>query len=214
MWCVSSRGGECAARGAVASPAWSCKNSSLPAPVAQKDPTIVIHDGVEMPLVALGTAGYDNETAAAAVKIALSSGLNHIHTAFDYFNQPGVGAGLAGQPRDSFFITTMTSPCIHTAAAPYRNVTDPDACRQLTKADVMQDLINLNLSYVDLLLLHGPAQAYGTHGVCRPEICDLTRAQWAAYVELQKEGKTRAIGRRQLTPTSVACPFVHPAHSH
>lgn len=199
MWCVSHSGGECATRGVGPSSVWSCKNSSHAAPAAQTDPTITIHDRVEMPLVALGTAGYDNDTAAAAVKMALSSGLNHIHTAFDYFNQPGVGAGLAGQPRDSFFITTMTSPCIHTAAAPYRNVTDPDACKQLTKADVMEDLVSLNLRHVDLLLLHGPAQAYGTRGVCHPEICDLTRAQWAAYVELQKEGKARAIGGRQLT---------------
>ena len=31
-----------------------------------------------MPLVALGTAGYDNATAAAAVKLALSLGLKHV----------------------------------------------------------------------------------------------------------------------------------------
>ena len=105
----------------------------------------------------------------------------------------------------------MTSPCIHTAAAPYRNVTDPAACKQLTKADVMQDLENLRLAHVDLLLLHGPAQAYGTQGACRPEICDITRAQWAAYVELQKEGKARAIGRRQLNGSALS-PSCHRIH--
>lgn len=63
-----------------------------------------------------------------------------VHTAFDYFNQAGVGAGLAGRPRDSFFITTMTSPCIHTASNPMRNVTDPAACAALTKAEVAEDL--------------------------------------------------------------------------
>lgn len=111
------------------------------------------------------------------------------------FAEVGVGDGLRGQPRDSFFLTTMTSPCIHTASAPHRNITDPVKCKAQTRADVMQDLANLQLEHVDLLLLHGPAQAYGTIGACQPDICDITRAQWAAYIELQREGKARAIGK-------------------
>lgn len=43
------------------------------------------------------------------------------------------------------------------------------------------NLAHLGLEYVDLLLLHGPSQAYGTQGVCQPSICDITRAQWEAY---------------------------------
>eukprot|EP01052_Picozoa_sp_SAG31_P015954 SAG31_NODE_1040_length_10203_cov_3.045428_7_plen_352_part_00 len=176
--------------------------SLLSAPI---DPMVTLPGNVAMPVVALGTAGYDNATAEAAVKLALKTGLTHIHTAFDYFNQPGVGAGLAGQPRHTFFVTTMTSPCIHTASSPYRNITDPAACHALTKADVAADLENLNLDFVDLLLLHGPAQNYGTRGVCKPDICDLTRAQWAAYVELFRAGKARAIGVSNFCPSCFDC---------
>lgn len=32
-----------------------------------------------------GTAGYDNATSTAAVNLALSLGLTHVHTAYDYF---------------------------------------------------------------------------------------------------------------------------------
>jgi diketogulonate reductase-like aldo/keto reductase len=169
------------------------------------DRAVSLGGGVEMPVIALGTGGMSNDTAAASVKLALANGLNHIHTAFDYFNQVGVGDGLAGKERSSFFLTTMTSPCIHTASNPIRNVTDPSACHTLTKNEVMMDLSNLKLDYVDLLLLHGPAQAYGTQGVCQPDICEITRAQWAAYVELQKAGKARAIGVSNFCQSCFEC---------
>jgi len=54
---------------------------------------------------------YDNATAESAVKLALAAGMTHVHTAFDYYNQAGVGRALAGVPRHSVFVTTMTSPC-------------------------------------------------------------------------------------------------------
>ena len=205
MWCTSNRGAECQESGPPSSPVWACRNSTAPPPPPPPDRTVSLAGGVDMPVVALGTGGYDNATAEAAVKLALASGLNHIHTAFDYFNQPGVGRGLVGRPRHSFFITTMTSPCIHTASNPHRNVTDPAACLALTKKEVAEDLAHLQLDHVDLLLLHGPAQAYGTKGVCQPEICDITRAQWQAYVDLQKEGKARAIGVSNFCPSCFAC---------
>ena len=57
-------------------------------------PTVTLNNGLEMPAIALGTAGYDNATAKDAVEKALAAGLNHIHTAYDYFNVQGVGQGL------------------------------------------------------------------------------------------------------------------------
>ena len=78
MWCVSSRGEECStALAHGASRQWRCTNSSLPMPEGPTDRTIALHNGVQMPVVALGTGGYDNETAAAAVRIALASGMSH-----------------------------------------------------------------------------------------------------------------------------------------
>ena len=61
-------------------------------------PTVTLNNGLAMPVIALGTAGYDNATAAAAVKTAFAAGVTHVHAAFDYFNLPGVGRGLAAAP--------------------------------------------------------------------------------------------------------------------
>ena len=91
-------------------------------------PTVTLNNGVDMPVAALGTAGYDNATAEAAVNLAMSLNLTHVHTAYDYFNQAGVGKALAGRPRDSFFLTTMTSPCIHSASNPYAHTQPANAC--------------------------------------------------------------------------------------
>ena len=90
------------------------------------------------------------------------------------------------------------------------------------------NLAHLGLEYVDLLLLHGPSQAYGTQGVCQPSICDITRAQWEAYAGqltgpsllvihgayfhgwlvvagLLKAGKAKAIGVSNFCPSCLAC---------
>ena len=84
----------------------------------------------------------DNATAEDAVGKAFASGILHVHAAFDYFNLPGVGAGIAagigkGRSREDLFITAMTSPCVHPAAPPQRNVTDPAACTALTSLEVL-----------------------------------------------------------------------------
>ena len=118
-------------------------------------PSIALNNGVSMPVLALGTGGYDNATAAQAVRTALGAGLRHVHAAFDYFNLPGVGDGLRGVDRSSIFVTAMTSPCVHPAAPPQRNVTDPKACEELTAREIGSTLRQLGLSQVDLLLLHG-----------------------------------------------------------
>ena len=55
-------------------------------------PTITLNNGVEMPTIALGTGGFDNASAAAAVGTAASAGLTHVHSAFDYYNLPASAA--------------------------------------------------------------------------------------------------------------------------
>ena len=92
------------------------------------------------------------------IQMALDAGITHFVTANDYLNQAAVGKGLAGLPRSSYFITTMTSPCQCAQTEPHchRNITDLKVCEATTKQEVMDDLAKLNLSYVDLILLHGP----------------------------------------------------------
>jgi len=100
-----------------------------------------------MPVIAAGTAGYDNKTVATAVHNALENGVNHIHTAFNYYNLKGVAQALkiSGRPRHELFITSMTSACVHGPSAPARNITDSASCYELTTRELHSTLAELEV---------------------------------------------------------------------
>jgi diketogulonate reductase-like aldo/keto reductase len=152
---------------------------------------IKLNNGVMMPQMAAGTWQYDNATAQSAVTLALDkAGFTHIDTAENYYNQIGVGKALAGRDRSSYFLTTKTVPCDKSV------IGTPGACFKQTLADVETDLKLLGVDYVDLILLHGPARAkagYGK-GTCDPVACASDAEQWAAYEQIYKAGKAKAIG--------------------
>ena len=174
-------------------------------------PSVTLTNGVKpgaivsMPALAAGTAGYQGANATAAVQRALKAGFTHLHTAFDYFNLVPLGLGLRGVPRSSYFLSSMTSPCIHPAAPPKRNVTDPQGCHDLTITEVQSVLDELKLPTLDLLMLHGPSEAFGHIGGCSPLACALARAQWSAYETLLTSGKVRAIGVSNFCQSCLAC---------
>lgn len=143
-----------------------------------------------MPRLAIAPMEIDSQ--GELIHTILDTGLTHIFTAEDYYNQKAIKAGLAEFPRSSFFITSMTAPCIHSASRPKRNVSDPDACYNLTLTEFQAQLDALGVDSVDLMMLHGPSRPYGFQGPCgHPE---LNLAQWRAYTHMYKAGKARAIG--------------------
>eukprot|EP00966_Prymnesium_polylepis_P171927 3975852-Prymnesium_polylepis.1 len=147
-------------------------------------------------MVALGTGGFDNATAAAAVELAFKNGLTHVHSAFDYYSLEGVGRGLvaSGLARSEYFVSSMTSPCVHPVAPPKRNITDPERCYTTTLAEARAALSKLGLEHFDLLMLHGPNAPFGSVGGCDALTCELNAAQWRAYTDLMNAGVARAIG--------------------
>lgn len=169
--------------------------------------SVTLNNGYKMPVIAAGTGGFDNASAAVAVANALQTpGLAHIHSAFDYFNLRGVAKGLqeSGRPRYDVFVTSMTSPCVH-AAPPARNVTDLDECYNLTWRELHATLDALQLDHVDLMLLHGPSEPFGYTGGCSRETCALNQAQWRAYqVESQQHVTQRLLTRLLPTRTSTS----------
>lgn len=156
---------------------------------------------INLPVLSLGTGGYNNSQVQSVVLTAYSSGFRAVHAAFDYYNVKGVGAALHQIPKSSMFVTAMTPPCIHSASDPKRNVTDPQACTDLTFRDVNETLSNLGVEYVDLLLLHGPSEPFGYLGACSPDINAINRAQWEAYTIFLKEGRARSIGVSNFCPS-------------
>ena len=88
-------------------------------------------------------------------------------------NQKGVGAALKGLPRDSFFITSKIPG----------GLSEKDAASNLTLA-----VSQLQLDYVDLMLVHFPATWGGEGGKAARQ------AEWRALEAFARAGKARAIG--------------------
>jgi diketogulonate reductase-like aldo/keto reductase len=144
---------------------------------------IKLNNGVEMPMISLGTWQYDSSTAEAAVKLALKTGFNHIDTAQNYNNQDGVGAALKGVDRKSYFLTTKVPP-VQSSGSAYSQTT----------AALQDDLKLLGLDYVDLMLIHGPSHD-----------CKTTQEQWRALEDFYKAGKAKAIGVSNYCASSFKC---------
>ena len=173
-------------------------------------PSVTLNNGVVMPQLSAGTGGYDNVSAAAAIRTAFDAGVLAFHSASDYGNLAGVKVGLdyakaaVHGGRNALFITAMTSPCIH-LSPPVRNVTDPAACYDLTARELNETLSAMGLKRADLFLLHGPSNPFGFSGGCDPLVCALNRAQWRAYNDLLRAGRTRAIGVSNYCASCLRC---------
>ena len=129
---------------------------------------VELNNGVEMPLVGLGTWDLNGSRCTESVKAALETGYRLIDTARMYQNEAEVGRAIREShvPRREIFLTTKI----------YR----PSSSYGKAKAAIDQSLKTLGLDYVDLLLLHEPYQ-YG------PEM-------YRAMEEAYRAGKARAIG--------------------
>merc|ERR1712048_536212 len=159
------------------SPSFMCSKLNIEAPTI---PTHKLNNGVDMPMMSIGTWQYDTSTAEQVVKDALSVGFNHIDTANNYRNQKGVGAALKGVPRDSYFLTTKI----------------PDGTASQTRQYLQQDLSELGLDYVNLMLVHFPP---------RDNSCSKMQAQWKELEDFYNAGKAKAIGVSNYCPSSIEC---------
>lgn len=133
-------------------------------------------NGIGMPLVGFGTYQLSIDQAEFCVKEALDAGFRHIDSAEGYNNEEGTGKGIkaAGISRDDIFITTKLFPG-------YKPWGAPEKTYQQTIETLKNQLIQLQLDYVDLYLIHAP-------------LSELRLEQWNAFIELKKIGLTKHIG--------------------
>lgn len=131
--------------------------------------TITLNNGVDMPVIGLGTFPMNKMPLVKNIRTAVQAGYTAFDTSSAYQNEKSVGWGvkLCGKKRENLFITTKISNIQQ-----YRS----DAATALKDS-----LHKLKLSYVDLYLIHWPV----------PEKYLQT---WKDMEKLYKDGLVRAIG--------------------
>ncbi|MCR5650073.1 MAG: aldo/keto reductase [Lachnospiraceae bacterium] len=135
-----------------------------------EDKTVTLNNGIEMPIIGIGTYTLTPEQAENSVYNALKDGYRLIDTANAYMNERGVGRGINRAieegivSREEIFLTTKLW------VSEYDTVSE----------SLDETLARLDQDYVDLVLLHQP---YGNYT--------------KAYLDLEKavvDGRVRAIG--------------------
>ncbi|HEX3172890.1 MAG TPA: aldo/keto reductase [Solirubrobacterales bacterium] len=134
-------------------------------------PTIVLHDGVEIPQLGFGVFQVPPEETQRVVEEALETGYRHIDTAAAYRNEAGVGAAIeaSGIPREEVFVTTK----LWNSQQGYEST--------LRAFEGSRE--RLRLDHVDLYLIHWPVPTE-----------DRFLDTWRAFERIQDEGGTRSIG--------------------
>lgn len=130
--------------------------------------TIILSNGVEMPLLGYGVYLVSPEECERCVLDAISTGYRLIDTAQAYYNEEGVGEATTkcGVPRSELFIVTKVW---------ITNAGEDNAARSIDES-----LRKLRTDYIDLLLIHQPyGDVYGS---------------WRAMEKAYRDGKARAIG--------------------
>ena len=126
---------------------------------------ITLNNGVEMPLVGLGTYQLSPDDAQASVTFALDNGYELIDTANVYVNERGVGRGMRAstKAREDVFLETKLWPSFYDGG---------------TAVD--ETLERLGVAYIDLMILHQPAGNI--------------RAGYRKLEDAYRAGKLRSIG--------------------
>uniref|UniRef100_A0A674NF13 Protein phosphatase 2 regulatory subunit B'beta n=1 Tax=Takifugu rubripes TaxID=31033 RepID=A0A674NF13_TAKRU len=152
--------------------------------------TVLLNTGVHMPLLGLGTDKLVSpDIVHQAVDAALAAGYRAFDSATVYQNESALGQALKkllpkyGLTREDVFITSKLGPKDQGERA---------------KEAALRSLAQLDLSYIDLYLIHWP-------GTQNRSVSDQrnsgNRAQsWAVLEELHAQGTLKAIGVSNYTP--------------
>lgn len=156
-----------------------------------KDTKYTLNNGVKIPIVGFGTIIPDGEPTVNAVKAAIKSGYRLIDNATAYHNESSVGLGVReaiaenGLKREDIFVTTKVWNDHHG----YKK----------TKASIEDSLTRMNLDYLDLYLMHWPANARW-HQDWR----EINASTWSAMEEMYKAGFIKAIGVSNFSQSQLA----------
>lgn len=135
---------------------------------------VTLNNGIQMPMVGIGTFLLTPDEAEASVLSALSCCYRLIDTVNAYVNEKAVGRAMkkSGVPREEIFLETKLWPAFYE---------QPDA--------VEKTLERLDTDYIDLLLIHQPAGNY--------------IAGYKLMEKAYKEGKVKAIGLSNFSQSQI-----------
>ncbi|MDH0673550.1 aldo/keto reductase [Empedobacter sp. GD03861] len=169
-----------------------------------------LSNGIEIPAIGFGTWLLEGEKVIEPLKIALTKGYTHIDTAAIYKNEKEIGTVLKAEnvDRSKLFIT---SKCWNSERG-----------YEKAMAAFQQTLTDLQTDYLDLYLIHWPAN----ETQFPDNWAELNAGTWRAFEEIYKSGKAKAIGvsnfninhLEALFETAEIKPMVnqieiHPGHS-
>lgn len=139
---------------------------------------IELNDGNKIPSIGFGTYKATEQEGIESVKQALQNGYRLLDGAAKYENEEAVGIGIkeSGIAREEIFVTTK--------------VWRENLGYEQTKKAVKTSLKKLQLDYIDLYLIHWPANFKNFGNDWK----NVNAETWRAMEELQKEGKLKSIG--------------------
>lgn len=140
--------------------------------------TYQLNNGIGIPCVGFGTwQTPSGEVTVNSVKKAIESGYRHIDTAAAYENEGSVGQAIkeSGVDRGDLFITSK--------------LWNTERGYEKTKAAFEQTLKELDTDYLDLYLIHWPANAKQFDNWE-----EINMETWKAMTELYQAGRIKAIG--------------------
>ena len=140
-------------------------------------PTVTLNDENTIPVIGLGVGELSESETERAVSAALEAGYRLIDTAAAYGNEAAVGRAIAasGLPRAEVFVTTKLAT--------------PDQGFQSSQDACKASLERLGLDYVDLYLIHWPAEERGAYV-----------DSWGGLMKAKEVGDARSIGVCNFTP--------------
>lgn len=165
--------------------------------------TFKLSNGTGIPCIGFGTwQTPDGDVAVSSIKHALEAGYRHIDTAAAYGNEESVNRALTGSgiKREDLFITTK--------------LWNADRGFDSTLRAFDLSLQKLGLEYVDLYLIHWPAN--------KADGPKVNAETWRAFEQLYKEGLIKSIGvsnflvhhLKDLMETAEVMPMVNQIELH
>jgi diketogulonate reductase-like aldo/keto reductase len=182
------------------------EENKVPDNVTSSIPAVMLRNGRYMPQLGLGLWKVPNEVTAKVVVDAIRAGVRHLDCAAHYGNEREVGDGIAEAirlglvKREDLFVTSKLW----------------NTCHDRVECALDRTLLDLQLSYVDLYLIHFPLalkfvpfnEQYPPHWVrdpsdtknCKVELDRVPiETTWRHMEDMVSEGKAHAIGLSNFT---------------